>query len=378
MTENSDDGPGGHAEVAAASESAVVERGPFPEPGSAPAPAPAPGPASPVVRKRGWLWRLFNWFWRGQGFLELRKSAQERSPRVAELLRRARLTMEVAERTLEPRQRFASGGPDALVCELYRQTIFWALRAHAQGRTGMDPTSHDLRDLWSSSDPELLLGAADDEGALQSLRDDLLDKDFSSFAELSPEEQGRRARALRPFVEGLIRRLEAPIEAQDTLWLQRVLRMGALLAFLGVIVIMSLSARDWLEQRRDLARGKPWTSSSVYPVGGCRSPLQICEESPYFFFHTLEEENAWVSIDLGEPRVFTAIRVVNRRDCCWERALPLIVEVSDDGKTWREIARRTEEFRSWLAKLSPVRARWVRLRTPQRTTLHLAEVRILR
>ena len=72
------------------------------------------------------------------------------------------------------------------------------------------------------------------------------------------------------------------------------------------------------------------------------------------------------------------MRVKNRGDCCGERAVPLVVEVSDDRKRFREVARRGEDFQFWSAEFEPVTARYVRLRSPVSTTLHLRQVSVLR
>ena len=72
------------------------------------------------------------------------------------------------------------------------------------------------------------------------------------------------------------------------------------------------------------------------------------------------------------------MRVDNRTDCCSERAVPLIVETSVDHLRWSEAARRIEDFTSWKTAFPARNARWVRLRVPRRTLLHLTGVRIFR
>jgi hypothetical protein len=137
-------------------------------------------------------------------------------------------------------------------------------------------------------------------------------------------------------------------------------------------------AADKLEQRKDLARGKPWVASSRYPEYGCTSPAQVCSKSDIYFFSTNNELNPSIEWDLGAAQRVSGLRVDNRVDCCIERAVPLLVEVSLDHKTWKETARRDDEFATWKAAFAPVQARWVRLRVPRATLLHLTRVRILR
>jgi hypothetical protein len=71
------------------------------------------------------------------------------------------------------------------------------------------------------------------------------------------------------------------------------------------------------------------------------------------------------------------VRVRNRRNCCSERAVPLVVEVSTDNEHWLEVTRNEQDFSEWKGSFAPVQARWVRLRVPRKTVLHLRRVRVL-
>ncbi|HEX7670331.1 MAG TPA: discoidin domain-containing protein, partial [Polyangiaceae bacterium] len=153
--------------------------------------------------------------------------------------------------------------------------------------------------------------------------------------------------------------------------------IGGLLALGALFVAIPLVLSSRLEERKDLALGKAWTASSSLSDVGCTSPLQTCAASPDYFFHTLEEDNPWLAIDLGSKKTISAVRVKNRADCCADRAVPLIVETSLDNKSWQRVARRTEEFTDWKAKFAPTTARFVRLTVPRRTLLHLQAVRVL-
>jgi hypothetical protein len=70
------------------------------------------------------------------------------------------------------------------------------------------------------------------------------------------------------------------------------------------------------------------------------------------------------------------VRVENREDCCYERAVPLTLEVSDDRKRWNRLAVRKQPFTSWTADVPPTRTRFVRLRVEGQGPLHLDRVRI--
>ncbi|HEX3597790.1 MAG TPA: hypothetical protein VHU80_21930, partial [Polyangiaceae bacterium] len=71
-------------------------------------------------------------------------------------------------------------------------------------------------------------------------------------------------------------------------------------------------------------------------------------------------------------------RIDNRQDGEGARAVPLIAEVGDDGQHFRQVARREDEFSTWSPSFPSVTARYVRLRVPRRSMLHLEEVDVYR
>jgi hypothetical protein len=172
--------------------------------------------------------------------------------------------------------------------------------------------------------------------------------------------------------------VEAPRVRLDRLYLQRIVRSGGLLLALAVIAVGALSTHSWNERQRDLARGRPYRTSSAYPAVGCKSPDQDCPESPFFFFHTMEDDRPWVEVDLGGKKKFSAVRIINREDCCGERAVPLAIEVSNDRKTWHEVARRDDTFNNWYKEFPPVSARYVRAISLHKTLFHLRRFSVLR
>jgi len=122
-----------------------------------------------------------------------------------------------------------------------------------------------------------------------------------------------------------------------------------------------------------LALGKKWKASSqmeIWPDSGKMTD----DPGNRVFFHTKEEDSPWLEIDLETPTPVSSVEVVNRRDCCRDRGVPLVVELSTDGKTWKEVDRRTEPFMEWKATFSTQEARYVRLRSARRTYLHLERV----
>jgi hypothetical protein len=336
------------------------------------APPPPPAPRGPGVFRRTW-----EWFWRGRAIAELRQQGLG-SPRAAELLRRGWLSLEVAKRTLEPSERFSVGPPNAVAWELARQAVYWGLRAERLIESGNDDASLELPALAESARPRLL-AAAGGANELAVLEPVLSGRTFVEESELAPAEQGRSAHALLRFAHALLMDLEQPRVRLDRLWFQRLWRCGGLLLLLLLAVFGASLLKTLMQRERDVAYGKPWRTSSVFSaIPGCSSPNQECAESPFYFFHTQDEDKPWLEIDLGEKQRIVGAIIENREDCCADRAVPLVISVSHDRRNWKEVVRRTEIFGSWSPTFAPVSGRYVRIQVLKRTSLHLKRASILR
>lgn len=94
-------------------------------------------------------------------------------------------------------------------------------------------------------------------------------------------------------------------------------------------------------------------------------------------FHTQNELDPWVEIDLGEERPVHAVEITNRYDCCQERAVPLLLELAGETRDFGEVGRIDAPFeRATLEPAGAPSARYVRLQVRGRTMFHLAEVRV--
>jgi hypothetical protein len=336
-----------------------------------------PEPAGAVPRKASRS-RVLEWFWRRGALAEL-DAKRVQDPRALEFERRARTAAELATRTLSPAGHTDAGATDATACDLYRQAAYWALLRLEADRNPLADVATDppsVSEVFARADLELLSTAAGGRTQALEIKRELGVDSFLPFVELSPETQGRLARRAHAFVQGLFLVLDAGQRSRDALLFGRLVRVGLLVALLGTVLLVALKAGEFMERRKDLAAAKAWRTSSVL-MAGCNSPAQTCPENLNFFFHTVDEAKPWIQIDLGRPERFSRVRVVNRKDCCAERAAPLMIEVSTNGKDWKEVSRNPVTFTNWLAKFSPVDARWVRLRADRKTMLHLAQVRVL-
>jgi hypothetical protein len=73
------------------------------------------------------------------------------------------------------------------------------------------------------------------------------------------------------------------------------------------------------------------------------------------------------------------VNVFGRGDGYYDQSIPLSLEASDDGDTYRAVAQRDTPFSAddpWLIKPIDLVARFIRLRTLRRSYLVLGEVEV--
>ncbi len=258
-------------------------------------------------------------------------------------------------------------GVDAAVA-VYGQGLFWALTTEAP-----DGLPASLDEAWTATAPDLLAAAADEAGIGRAR--EALGRSPLRRAEMTDAEQEADLGAVRVVLRGLIRALKRRRPARPRLNLRRWVRVGLVAALVAIAVLLVRAGVSRLFQGPDLAAGKPWTASSLEPE--CDLSIGLCgEQAVDLIVHTRQEESPWVQIDLGKRRRFSSITVTNRRDCCEDRAVPLILEVGTDDAHFVPVAERRTTFTEWTAKFSQVIARYVRARVPRNTVLHLARIQI--
>jgi len=320
-----------------------------------------------VLKRRG---GLVEWLWRGNALREARSFRRQLPAAEREALTHALVARELADRAFDPIDPLRSGSSLGLSVSLYREAGYWALLAQDSAYRGAT-----LSELFQTVPEELLIFAAGGSEALAEVRRALVQRSFVETAQLPREQLPLDARVARDFVDVLLRRKLEPERRVGRLLLQRGVRLSGSVLLLAVLLVAGWFGIDRLRLGPDLAAGKPWrASSSLYT---CTPGVRRCEAvNADIFFHTEEEKNPWVEFDLGKETTFDRIEVRNRADCCPDRAVPLVVEVSRDRKQWREISRRTQTFSVWTARFAPQTARYVRLRVPRRSLLHLEKVTI--
>jgi hypothetical protein len=322
--------------------------------------------ASPVAVASSALWE---WIWRA-GALAAARARPKLSWLGRERLRRARLAAELGDRALDPIEPLRAGSSLPLAVSLYREAAYWALIQESEPPN----VPATLREAMAGASAELVKIAGGDD-KLAAVRTSLADKTFVETAEDAPDVVRRDAELAQTFVYGVIDRDIDRDDRVAAVLVQRGLRVSGALLVAAALLFGLWSVLNKLTQGPDLALGKPWrASSSAYE---CHPQQNECGGAhSAMFFHTTEEDSPWVEFDLGSPQKLGRVQVVNREDCCPERAVPLVVEVSDDRTHWRSVARATESFRDWEMSFDPVKARYLRLRVDRRSLLHLVRVSV--
>lgn len=283
-------------------------------------------------------------------------------------LRGALQALELADRAVDLPEGYSAGPPLGATLMLYQEAVWWALQALADGGTEQPESLAQA----CARHTELLSTLAGGEQALAQLRAQLLEPERHSFQALDQASQLALTASARRFAGALIAHLGAPDERLSRIERERWLRpLLALTAAAGVVL-----ALVYVFAPKDVAVGKSWVaSSSDWGFEKIGSMDKFGNED--LLFHTNREDTPWVIIDLGAFERVRGIEVENRGSCCQERAVPLIVELSTDGNTWQEVARRKKKFQGWETRFRPQSARFVRLRVPRKTVFHLRRVRVL-
>jgi hypothetical protein len=304
--------------------------------------------------------RLGEWFLRTQVLRAARAQLPRPEEQAGHAFVQVRLLREIARQVAEPVDELPAGRRPAVLLILYRDIVYWALIAERRGAASIAP---DLATLWQQTPGDKLLRAAGGADDLEALRGLLVDLRPIASLEATDEQVAR----VRAFADNLYGDVEAPVRRVGRILIQRWLRLAAVVvAVLAIAFTIRAIARG-----PNLATLKPFRVSSMLPE--CLKGDEGCRD---VMFHTREEDNPWVEFDLGGTKRIHLIEVKNRVQCCQERALPLVAEISADRTQWKEVARRTTEFSTWTVKLPPTPAAYVRLRVPRPTYLHLVDVTI--
>lgn len=222
------------------------------------------------------------------------------------------------------------------------------------------------------ADGERVLGAASAWQKLEALAEtgELARAPTDLEAFLSNEDvlaadrlEPREALRLRPQLEALLRQLAGALEVRSVrrIKVNRALRMVAVAAGLLTLLVATVA---WALAPANVARGKPVTTSSIFPRTPDPAGATDGVRGRGFGVHTTFEHLPWVIIDLGKSYKLSEVVVYHRSDNHQLETLPLTLQLSQDGASYSEISTRSTLFTAeepWHQKLDGKPARYVRL-----------------
>ena len=267
--------------------------------------------------------------------------------------------------------------PHVPACVLLRDAVLLylcALRAARDGAmasSSLEPAEALARLPPLEPDP-LRPGAAASDDA--RVRDAVRSDDPLQFDCLAPDDVALTRAAL----ERAAGQLRRGVEARSVRRV-RAERWTRWAAMAGLVVYAAVAAARWFLLPPNVALNKPVTPSSVWYVPAAGQTLVDGETGSSFGVHTKLEDSPSVVIDLQDIYRIHRVAVHNRVDGWFDDCLPLVVELSADGRVFHEIGRRTTHFDGsppWVVDAGRERARFVRLRVDRRSYLALSEVEV--
>jgi len=247
--------------------------------------------------------------------------------------------------------------PLAPVLSLYREAIFLLLANDLAGKKS-------LTVAFETAPQSILAGVAQQDASLGRLHHVLALHASLGLADARTPEHRDVAQVTRTSVRAMLDLADA--SRLEQLLHRRRWRVGFAAGALLAVLVLATGLGVHLFTPKDLAEGQPWRASSALAAVFTAKVM----------FHTSEELSPWFEIDLGRVKPVQRLHVKNRVDCCQERAVPLVAEVSNDRSNWQVVARRDSPFLLWEPSFPAVDARYVRLRVLRFTSFHLEQVKV--
>ncbi|MEW5851317.1 MAG: discoidin domain-containing protein [Myxococcota bacterium] len=261
---------------------------------------------------------------------------------------------------------------------LLRDAVLWALRARLQHAAQPLPAIWAVPTVFSLLErmPQVQRGMREQGAAALRLARGAFDVvEQGNDAALGSRQAAEQALALHGLVGVLLDPLEAASLRPRLVRLRRAWRFlltAALLASPSLALLTRGPAPG-----TNLALNRPVTTSKLNPDPGFPDPRKVVDgDRSIMGFCTANADLNWVTVDLGEVFTIHEVHVYNRTDCCSERAVPLALQVSEDGKTFETLGKVTATFQVWKPRFEPHSARYVRLSHQGKNWLHLNEIEV--
>lgn len=265
-------------------------------------------------------------------------------------------------------------GQTAVALSLYREAWLYLSSAVLASR---DATA-DVRSLapeqaWERLESALATGGIVAPPELEAAKPVLIAPDPLAIDRLGAEEASQAAEGLEISLRWLSRLVDARLPRA-----LKVTRVARIAAAVTSAVVLLVSIAVWVSAPSNVALHKA-TRSSAPAYNTAPEGAVDGEKNGSFGFHSVEEESPWLTINLGRPHTIARVKVFGRGDGYNDQSIPLALEVSDDGASFRKLAERTEPFSEaepWVVEVTSVVARFVRLRTERHSVLVLSEVEV--
>ena len=288
---------------------------------------------------------------------------------------------EAAHQAREALSRLSDLSPSSVVVLTLRrlevlELVHACMKRHAVDYSGAHLTAQDWTRAEAIDEIRSLRSRLSDEHRA-SLDASLAERGQSFLSQLDAKNRRRAAQVLGRTADELrtpFYREQLQVERRR-FW--RWVGIGA--ALLAVFVLCVLGAR-WVEayrQRDNLAFHRPVQASSTEEVAYLNTDRLVDGVVDNVGFHTTAADpSPSATIDLGASKRFGTVVIHNRADCCQERQVPMVLEVSEDGVKFERLAERAVKFDAWTVDNLQARGRYVRLRLEGSGMFHLAEVAI--
>jgi hypothetical protein len=179
-------------------------------------------------------------------------------------------------------------------------------------------------------------------------------------------------------VHAVLERLLGRVEPRSARQIRRSrwLRLSTI-ALVSLLVTTTLFV--YALSPNNVARGKPVATRVHDPRTPPLGRLVNGEVENSYGASTGRVKNAWFRIDLGKPHEILRIAIHNRNDRWARESTPFLIELSDDGRSFREVTRFTgpaEPRQRFTWKAGRETARYVQVRKLDHRGLALNEIEV--
>jgi hypothetical protein len=251
-------------------------------------------------------------------------------------------------------------------------SLYGAAIAHfAEAKALLDPDRSEAPDAAAVAPATVVAASTARRLSAEQKADAVLLMQDPQAASTIPWNRRRRAFACLERVGLLAAREVYPLSDSEVRYLG--IRRTAAVVVVGLAAIFAAVA--WAKSPHNVARGKPVTVSSLR-MGSAQALTNGAIEWGTFGLHTGGSGREWAMIDLQKFYALDYAEIYSRGDGRFEFNIPLAVELSADGTSFKQAGACKEPFTQatpCVVELHRERARYVRVVAPE---VVLAEVEV--